>query len=125
MMMESPAQDLSEESTVVRRRGPVDLGGFRELWGRQPGQARASAVRGLTTAALVAWALALFVIYLTWNGAAEQTRLVLQVPYLISGGFTVAVLTAIGGVLFLAGALHRLAADDDAGPDSADGTGRS
>lgn len=124
----STVRDSSEEAGSHGRRSAIDWAGFGELWGRQRDQLRTPAATGLTIGAVVAWSLALFVIYLAWNGAAERSDLALQVPYLISGGLTVGLLTMIGAALFLAGAVRRLAEDEDepapGPPDTAAGSPR-
>lgn len=113
-------EDAPQEPVGARRRPALDWAGFQELWGRQRERARTSATSAQTAGAVAAWSLALFVIYLTWNGAAERSDFALQVPYLISGGLLVALLTVIGAALYLAGAVRRLLEDDE----PADGASR-
>jgi len=118
--MAKRAEELFEDEGAGPGRSSIDWTGFRDLWERQSGRVRNAGTNALTIGAVTSWVLALFVVYLTWNGASERPYVALQVPYLISGGFVTALLTAVGATLFLAGAIGRLgdAGDgDEPAPD--------
>ena len=118
--MAKRAEELFEDHSAESRRSSIDWTGFRDLWERQSGRVRNSGTSAMTIGAASSWVLALFVVYLTWNGASERPYVALQVPYLISGGFVTALLTVVGATLFLAGAIGRLGdgdGDDEPAPD--------
>lgn len=79
---------------------------FASLWSRATVAAGAGGRRRKANAAIALWCVALFVAFLTWNGAAGRTSVGEQVPYLVSGGLASLVLTFAGSVLFLIGVLE-------------------
>jgi hypothetical protein len=63
-----------------------------------------------TIIAVVFGALGFVLIFLGWNGAAEQTTTPAQFPYLISGGLAGAALVGVGMTLALVTELRRTTA---------------
>lgn len=61
--------------------------------------------RALVGLALACWAGSFALVAVTWNGVAERDIVALQVPILVSGGFSAIVLAIVGGALFVAAAL--------------------
>jgi hypothetical protein len=93
------------ETQRAPRAEAISWSRFRELWDTQRRE-RAHPVRSVTTAvAVVCWLVAVLLVFLTWNGAAERILVAEQVPYLVSGGLAALVLTLIGSTVFLYGAL--------------------
>ena len=96
------------------RPGSVDAtihwAAFRTLWRDDDVRARRGRARGLATIVAVSlWVLALALVFLTWNGAAEHADVSLQLPYLVSGGLTALLLTLIGAAVLLWGVLAEAA----------------
>lgn len=76
---------------------------FRRLWDRAGAEA-ASPGRGRTDMIAGAlWVSALFLVFVTWNGAAGKTSIGEQIPYLLSGGLATLLLSVAGSVVFLVG----------------------
>lgn len=94
-----PSQTHTEESVSIR------WDEFRSLWDRA-GAASSRPSRSRTDmAAAVLWLGALFVVFITWNGAAGKTSVGEQVPYLVSGGLATVSLAVAGSIVFLVGAV--------------------
>ena len=78
---------------------------FRDLWERQRRES-ARPVRSIAVlVATVLWAIAILLVFLAWNGAAERIDVWQQVPYLVSGGLSALILTLMGAAVLLFGAL--------------------
>ena len=99
----------------------IDWAAFRSLW-RDDERATRGRARGVATIVAVSlWSIALVLVFLTWNGAAEHADVSLQLPYLVSGGLTALLLTLIGAAVLLWGALAEAAAEaTGAAPATAD-----
>lgn len=78
---------------------------FRALWDRTAAASRRTARTRTDMAAGVLWLGALFTVFVTWNGAAGETSVGEQVPYLLSGGLATVSLALGGSVVFLLGVL--------------------
>ena len=100
---ESLQQRLASALVQLRRRAadPVAL-------------ERRIAVAGATMAAG-----GIVLVLLGWYGAANTSRLYLQIPYLISGGLLGVVLAVAGGCTFLASWLTRLVQEERSRADEA------
>lgn len=97
MTSTQPPQTHTEESVSIR------WDEFRALWDRagtassRPSRSRSDMAAGAL------WLGALFVVFVTWNGAAGKTSVGEQVPYLISGGLATVSLAVAGSIVFLVG----------------------
>lgn len=90
----------------------IEWARFRDLWDRTDAEPVVAGTRVTTSVAASLWLLALFVVFLTWNGAAERTQVAAQIPYLVSGGLTVLLFTIAGAAVLLYGALMRAQEND-------------
>lgn len=118
MTPSEPLRTHTEESVSIR------WDEFRTLWDRAG--AASSRGRGRTDMAAVAlWLGALFVVFITWNGAAGKTSLGEQVPYLVSGGLATVSLTVAGSIVFLVGAVSAARAVESTDNDPPPNTGAS
>ena len=100
-----------------RQRRPIQWAAFRDLWERQRRDVMGPAVRTVTLyVAGGLWAVALLLVFLTWNGARERPLVAEQVPYLVSGGLSALLLTLMGSAVFLYGVLASPPGGD--GPES-------
>jgi len=99
----------------------ISWAAFREVWDRQR-SGRSHPVRSVTTSiAVLCWVVALVLVFLSWNGAAERIFVAEQVPYLISGAVSALLLTLIGSTVFLYGAV--VDRDEPCEGSSTDGNG--
>src|SRR5207244_629022 len=53
----------------------------------------------------VMWALAVLLVFLAWNGAADRIDVWQQMPFLVSGGLGALILTMMGAAVLIFGAL--------------------
>lgn len=91
---------------------------FRTLWRGEATRGRSGRTRSLATSvAVVLWLLALFLVFLTWNGLAERADVALQLPYLVSGALSALLLTLIGSAVLLWGVLAESAETPGGGFD--------
>lgn len=86
---------------------------FRALWDRTSAESRRRGRTRTDMAAAALWLSALFVVFITWNGAAGKTSVGEQVPYLLSGGLAMVSLAVAGSVVFLLGVLSAARGDDE------------
>lgn len=98
MTMSDQSHVHDEESVAIR------WDEFRILWDRA-GEASSRGRSRTDMAASALWLAALFVVFITWNGAAGKTSVGEQVPYLVSGGLATVSLTVAGSIVFLIGAV--------------------
>lgn len=118
MTTREPLHTHTEESVSIR------WDEFRTLWDR----AGAASSRGRSRtdmAAVALWLAALFVVFITWNGAAGKTSLGEQVPYLVSGGLATVSLTVAGSIVFLIGAVSAAPTVEPTDTDPPSNTGAS
>lgn len=100
---------MSEERPEATE-ATIHWGAFRTLW--SDGDVRSTKGRVGRIATIVAvslWTLALGLVFLTWNGAAEHADVSLQLPYLVSGGLSALLLTLIGAAVLVWGVLAEAA----------------
>jgi hypothetical protein len=87
---------------------------FRSLWDQAHSEHGPPLVRRVTElAAGASWVLALIIVFLTWNGAAERRVLAEQVPFIVSGGLTALLLALMGAVLLIYGAMLQAVRGSD------------
>lgn len=110
-----PLEPGDEEPEVIRWER------FRSLWDEAHSEHALPRVRRVTElAAGVSWVIALIIVFLTWNGAAERRVVAEQIPFIISGGLTAVLLALMGGVLLIYGAmLQAIRPTDFDGSDEA------
>jgi len=95
---------------------------FRTLWDRA-GASASRAGRGRTDiAASTLWVGALFVVFVTWNGAAGKTSVGEQIPYLVSGGLVTISLAVAGSIVFLLGVVSAARSAELPGAEAASNT---
>lgn len=111
MTTREPSRAHAEESVSIR------WDEFRTLWDRA-GTASSRGRSRTDMAAVALWLAALFVVFITWNGAAGKTSVGEQVPYLLSGGLATVSLAVAGSIVFLVGAVSaaRAGASTDTEP---------
>ena len=97
----APRPDPADGSAEIRWED------FAALWSRVGARIGEGTRRRKANLAVALWCAALFVVFLTWNGAAGRTSVAAQLPYLVSGGLAALVLTIGGSALFLLGVVEE------------------
>lgn len=116
MTISEPSRVHTEESVSIR------WDEFRTLWDRA-GAASSRSRSRTDMAAAALWLGALFVVFITWNGAAGKTSVGEQVPYLVSGGLATVSLTVAGSIVFLIGAVSAARTVDSTDSEPPSNTG--
>lgn len=93
--------------------GEVDWAAFGEVWRSQRRIPSRALLTGGVAAAVALWLAALVLAYVSWHSASEEAAVALQIPYLISGGLIVTVLSVAGGSVLVATTIAWARGRDD------------
>ena len=105
---------MSQTPTVPQHSsGEVDWGEFGEVWRSQRRVPSRAVLTGGVACAIALWVAALVLTYVSWHSASNESVVALQIPYLISGGLAVTVLSVAGGAVLVATTIAWARGSDD------------